>query len=61
MDMEFLYRPSLDAFFEWRSGVLVTPSRTIRLTGEHKQEASWFFLPPTLLITFEQADQAESE
>lgn len=46
MDMQFLSRPALDAFLEWRSGILVTPTRTIRLTAQHKHEAVWFFTAP---------------
>jgi hypothetical protein len=46
--MQFLVRPALDAFLEWRSGILITPTRTIRLTDSHKREAAWFFSAPAL-------------
>ncbi len=54
--MQFLNRPALDAFLEWRSGILVTPTRTVRLTAEHKQEAAWFFAAPLLFLEFQIGD-----
>lgn len=56
MDMQFLNRPALDAFLEWRSGILVTPTRTIRLTAPHKQEAAWFFTAPAQFLPFRNND-----
>lgn len=48
MEMQFLIRPALDAFLEWQTGILVTETRTIRLTDSYKREAAWFFSAPAL-------------
>ncbi len=57
MDMEFLHRPTLDAFLEWHSGILVTSSGTFQLTLEQKHESVRFFAPQILFLEFRPPDE----
>ena len=48
--MQFLYSDERDAFLEWHSGVLVTPTRTARIPLELKPQAAWMLGIPLFLI-----------
>lgn len=61
MDMEFLHRPTLDAFLEWHSGTLVTPAGTYHLALEQKQEAVRFFVPSVFLLEFRPPDESSNQ
>lgn len=55
--MEFFHKSVLDAFLECRTGILVTPTGTIRLTEDLTQEAVWFFTQPVLLLELRPPDE----